>query len=138
MSQSDARDEAQRWWLTAQDDLEAAKTLHQAGKYSHACFLSQQSAEKAMKALWFALDSDPWGHSVQRLVMQFPRPDRLRNVQNWITQAACLDKFHIPTRYPNGLPDLIPSQVYNEQDSTQALERAGFFLAESRTLLEVE
>jgi HEPN domain-containing protein len=138
MSQSDARYEANRWWLTAQDDLEAAKTMHQAGKHSHACFLSQQSAEKAMKALWFAMDSDPWGHSVQKLVMQFPQQARLPTIQNWITQAAYLDKFYIPTRYPNGLPDLIPSQVYNEQDSTQAIERAEFFLEESRKLLEVE
>src|SRR5574341_1044496 len=138
MSQSDARYEAKRWWLTAQDDFEAAETMHQAGKYSHACFLSQQSAEKAMKALWFATDSDPWVHSVQKLVMQFPQQDRLHNIQNWITQAAYLGKFYIPTRYPNGLPDLIPSQVYNEQDSTQAIERAEFFLEESRRLLEVE
>jgi HEPN domain-containing protein len=138
MSQTESRYEAKRWWLTAQDDLEAAKTMHQAGKFSHACFLSQQSAEKAMKALWFDIDSDPWGHSVQKLVLQFPQQDLLRNIQDWLTKAAYLDKFYIPTRYPNGLPDLIPSQVYNAQDSTQAIERAEFFLEESRKLLQAE
>ena len=91
-----------------------------------------------MKALWFAIDSDPWGHSIQKLVMQFPRQDMLPDAQNWLTQAAYLDKFYIPTRYPNGLPDLTPSQVYNAQDSTQAIERAEFFLEESRKLLEAE
>ncbi|HEU0295826.1 MAG TPA: HEPN domain-containing protein [Anaerolineales bacterium] len=138
MSQTESRYEAKRWWLTAQDDLEAAKTMHQAGKFSHACFLSQQSAEKAMKALWFDIDSDPWGHSVQKLVLQFPKQNLLRNIQDWLAQAAYLDKFYIPTRYPNGLPDLIPSQVYNAQDSTQAIKRAEFFLEESRKLLQAE
>ena len=136
MSQSESLYEAKRWWLTAQEDLDAAKALHEANKFSHACFLSQQSAEKAMKALWFALDSDPWGHSIQKLVMQFPHQNRLSRVQNWLAQAAHLDKFYIPTRYPNGLPDLTPSQVYNVQDSVQAIEKAGFFLEESRKLLK--
>lgn len=136
MSQSESLYEAKRWWLTAQEDLEAARSLHEAKKFSHACFLSQQSAEKAMKALWFALDSDPWGHSIQKLVMQFPYPNRLRDKSNWLTQAAFLDKFYIPTRYPNGLPDLTPSQVYNPEDSAQAIEKAEFFLEETRKLLE--
>ena len=136
MSQSEALYEANRWWLTAQEDLEAARTLHETNKFSHACFLSQQSAEKAMTALWFAIDSDPWGHSVQKLIMQFPQPGMLPDVQSWQTQAAYLDKFYIPTRYPNGLPDLTPSQVYNSQDSAQAMEKADFFLEGSRKILK--
>ncbi|GAB4458531.1 MAG: HEPN domain-containing protein [Anaerolineales bacterium] len=136
MSRSETLYEAKRWWLTAQDDLEAAKSLHEAQKFSHACFLSQQSAEKAVKALWFAIDSDPWGHSIQKLVMQFPQQDMLNDVQNWLMQAAFLDKYYIPTRYPNGLPDLTPGQVYTSQDSTQAIEKATFFLEETRKLLE--
>lgn len=136
MSQSEALYEAKRWWLTAQEDLEAAKALHETKKYSHACFLSQQSAEKAMKALWLAIDGDPWGHSIQKLVMQFPQQNMLHNLQGWLSHAAHLDKFHIPTRYPNGLPDLTPSQVYNSQDAAQAIEKAGFFLEETRKLLE--
>lgn len=136
MSQSKSQYEAKRWWLTAQEDLEVAKTLHQAGKFSHACFLSQQSSEKAMKALWLSIDSDPWGHSIQKLVMQFPQQDMLRDVQSWLANAAHLDKFYIPTRYPNGLPDLTPGQVYISQDSVQAIEKAGFFLEETRKLIK--
>jgi HEPN domain-containing protein len=135
MSQSKSRHEAERWWLTAQDDLEAARTLHDAGKFSHACFLSQQSAEKAIKALWIAMDNDPWGHSTQKLVMQFPRQDLLRDLDTWLVNAAHLDKFYIPARYPNGLPDLTPSQTFLLQDSEKALEQAGFFLEETRKLL---
>ena len=136
MSQSKSQYEAARWWLTAQEDLEAVKALHEAGKYSHACFLSQQSAEKAMKALWLSIDRDPWGPSIQKLVMQFPQQNLLQDIQNWLAHAAYLDKSYIPTRYPNGLPDLTPSQVYLSQDSIQAIEKAKFFLEETRKLIK--
>jgi HEPN domain-containing protein len=135
MSLSNTKYEADRWWRTAKDDIEAAEALHEAGKFSHACFLSQQSAEKAMKALWFAIDGDPWGHSIQKLVMQFPRQEMLAEMEKWLVNAAHLDKFYIPTRYPNGLPDLIPGQTYLAQDSTQAIEKAKFFLEQVNKLL---
>jgi HEPN domain-containing protein len=137
MSQSKSQYEAKRWWLTAQEDLDVARTLHEAGKYSHACFLAQQSSEKAMKALWLSIDADPWGHSIQKLVMQFPQQEMLKDVQSWLEHAAYLDKFYIPTRSPNGLPDLTPGQVYISQDSSQALEKAGFFLEETRKLINI-
>lgn len=127
MSRSKSQYQADRWWLTAQEDLEVAKTLHEAGKFSHACFLSQQCSEKAMKALWLSIDSDPSGHSIQKLVMQFPQQNILEDLQKWLTYAAYLDKFYIPTRYPNGLPDLTPGQVYVSQDSKEAIEKAIFF-----------
>ena len=112
MSQSKSRHEADRWWLTAKEGLEAAKILHTAGKFSHACFLAQQSAEKAMKALLFATDHDPWGHSIQKLVPEFPKQSMFKTRSDWVNHAAYLDKFYFPARYPNGLPDLTPSQVY--------------------------
>ena len=132
MSQGKAQYEAKRWWLTAQEDLEVAKTLHEAGKFSHACCLAQQSAEKAIKALWLSIDRDPWGHSLQKLVMQYPQQNMLVDAQKWISNVASLDKFYIPIRYPNGLPDLTPGQVYISQDSTEAIEKASFFLEETR------
>ena len=136
MSQSKSQYEAKRWWLTAQEDLDVARSLHEGGKFSHACFLAQQSAEKAMRALWLWIDRDPWGHSIQKLVMQFPQQDILQDIDVWVESAAHLDKFYIPTRYPNGLPDLTPGQVYMSQDSSQAIEKAAFFLEETRKIIE--
>jgi HEPN domain-containing protein len=31
--------------------------------------------------------------------------------------AAALDRFYIPTRYPNGLPDLTPGKYYFQKDA---------------------
>lgn len=136
MSQTSAKYEAERWRRAAKDDVEAAESLHQAEKFSHACFLSQQSAEKAVKALWFAIDEDPWGHSIRKLVPQFPKQEMFSDVEAWLTNAAALDKFYIPTRYPNGLPDLTPAQTYKIGDSAEAIEKAKFFLEEVARLLE--
>jgi HEPN domain-containing protein len=128
MSLTKAQYEAKRWLQTAEEDLDAAKTLRDAGKFSHACFLAQQCAEKATKALWLYFDEDPWGHSVQKLVMQYPKPEYIDSLETWLSNAAFLDKFYIPTRYPNGLPDLTPGQSYKATDADQAVEKALFFV----------
>jgi len=124
MSQSKNRHKAQRWLQTAQEDLQAAEVLLKAKMYAQACFHAQQSGEKAVKALWYLADADPWGHSVQRLVSEFPRQGEMPNYHQWVELGALLDKFYIPTRYPNGLPDLTPGQVYLEEDAQRGVEAA--------------
>jgi HEPN domain-containing protein len=32
-----------------------------------------------------------------------------------------LDRFYIPTRYPNGLPELIPSEAYGLKDADEGI-----------------
>ncbi len=127
--------EAWRWWETARDDLQAAETLENSQMHSHACFNCQQSGEKALKALWFSVDGDPWGHSIQKLVGEFPNLDWLKPKEKWLLYAASLDKFYIPARYPDGLPDLTPALSYNIEDAQMALERARFLLEQVRLLL---
>ena len=43
--------EAERWLRQAENDLEFAKSGHKEGFFSQVCFLTQQIAEKAVKAL---------------------------------------------------------------------------------------
>lgn len=100
MSQSKNRQRAERWLLTAEEDLRAAQVLLDAKMYAQACFYAQQSAEKAIKALWYLIDADPWGHSVQRLVAEYPQRAEIPDLEVWIERAALLDKFYIPTRLP--------------------------------------
>lgn len=136
MSQSKNLYQAERWLRTAEEDLRAVQVLFEAGIYAQACFLAQQSAEKAVKALWYAVDSDPWGHSIQRLVMDFPRRAELPELESWIELGALLDKFYIPTRYPNGLPDLTPGQVYGPDDAQRGLHAASALLNKCRSWLD--
>jgi HEPN domain-containing protein len=132
MSEAKNRYQAERWLATAEEDMEAAKVLASAGKYAQACFFAQQSGEKAVKALWYLVDADPWGHSVQKLVSAFPRASDIPELEAWIEWGALLDKFYIPTRYPNGLPDLTPGQVYRADDAARGLAAAGELVAACR------
>jgi len=108
--------EARRWLETARGDLESSRVLKGSGRWAHACFHAQQAAEKALKALWYRLELDPWGHSVRQLVdlLETEAPDSHRAVRDLADAASDLDQFYIPTRYPNGLPDLTPDQAFTE------------------------
>ena len=117
MSVDKERHEARRWLETAREDLDAARSLMEAGKFSHSCFFSQQAGEKALKALWYFLGEDPWGHSIQKLIAELPDPDAHKRLQPVLEAGALLDRYYIPTRYPNGLPDLTPGQAYFRQDA---------------------
>ena len=39
-------------------------------------------------------------------------------------EAAALDQYYIPTRYPNGLPGGIPADAYTKVDAARALDLA--------------
>lgn len=57
MNQSRNQYEAERWLMTAKEDLLVAETLSSAGIHAPACFHAQQAAEKALKALWRFIDA---------------------------------------------------------------------------------
>ena len=100
-------------------------------------FHAQQSGEKAVKALWYLVAADPWGRSVQRLIAEFPQQAEIPDLEAWIGQGALLDKFYIPTRYPNGLPDLTPGQVYRQEDGKSGIETARALVAACKKWFEV-
>ncbi len=122
--------------MTAKEDLQAAEVLFRAEMYAHACFQAQQAGEKALKALWRVQDAEPWGHSVKRLVTEFPGRADIPDLQAWTNAAALLDKFYIPTRYPNGLPDLTPGQIYGEEDGRHGIEAARLLVTGCEKCLE--
>lgn len=116
--------EARRWFDTAMEDLEAARAIMDKGKFSHACFLAQQAGEKATKALWLFMGEDPWGHSIQKLIAELPDPFLRSRMEELIEEGAVLDRYYIPTRYPNGLPDLTPGKYYFQKDALLCIESA--------------
>lgn len=122
--------EARRWFAQAAADLRAAESSTRAGSHEWACFQAQQAAEKALKAAWLANGFEPWGHSVLRLIDEYPQVDVRAGVFSPLRAAAkALDKLYIPTRYPNGLPDLTPFEVYTEGEAQAAIAAAGGVVA---------
>ena len=114
--------EARRWLDTAEEDLGAACVLKEQGKFSHACFFCHGCGEKALKALWFYLDAEPWGHSIQKLISDLPDEHARKAMEDLLEAASVLDRYYIPTRYPNGLPDLTPGKCYFERDALLCID----------------
>ena len=116
--------------------LAAAQTLSDHEMLAVACFHAQQAAEKSIMAIWHFEDEDPWGHSVKKLIDDFPRKDELPDLSELNDSAALLDKYYIPTRYPNGLPDLTPGQVYTKRDAAAGLDAAYRFIVVCKRWME--
>lgn len=115
--------EAARWLRQAEVDLGAARRL--ADDFSAlACFHSQQAAEKALKAMLYAAGERPvLGHALadlgSRVTAHDPGYGALRS------EVAKLDRFYVPTRYPNGLPvGGDASEAFDAEDARSAIEQA--------------
>lgn len=127
--------EARRWLSQAQSDVDAARDSARAGRYEWACFQCQQAAEKAVKACWFHFDLDPWGHSVAKLIDDLPDSIR-RRLADAGEPARQLDKLYIPTRYPNGLPEMTPAEAYTAKEAADAITAAETVLRLARACMQ--
>lgn len=114
------RAEALRWLAQARHDRDAARLNRDHGFNEHACFLAQQSAEKALKAFLYARGQGPvLGHSTFALTRECARIDGSFAILE--DSSRRLDQLYIPTRYPNGLPDNVPHDFYDRGMADQAL-----------------
>lgn len=115
--------EAERWISQGEEDLDAARVLLEGQKFAQACFYAQHSAEKAMKGVAWRNGLDLWGHSLLKL-----RDGLMRNdvdVEDLASEdLRLLDKFYIPTRYPNGLPEIIPQEGYGRDQAEKGIDAA--------------
>ncbi|KPQ34490.1 MAG: hypothetical protein HLUCCA11_14420 [Phormidesmis priestleyi Ana] len=112
--------EADRWYRQAVDDLDVAAVLLNSRKYAQSCFNAQQAAEKGLKAVCYLLDTDPWGHSCTKLIQNLPEVERNR-FDEAIEAALSLDKLYIPTRYPDALAELIPTEAFTQKEAEAAI-----------------
>ena len=119
----DSLSEGQRWLDQAKEDLRWAAHLAEAGGYHLACFLAQQVTEKALKAYLYAQGEEiVIGHSVERLCRTAAgyEAEFDEKARTW----SLLDGYYIPTRYPNGLPDGIPADVFTQPAAQGAVGMA--------------
>ena len=129
------RRESGRWLAQAEHDLETAAFANDGGYYALACFLCQQAGEKAVAGLLFAHGADHvWGHALSDLCEDAMQLDTSFDVIKSV--AMLLDKYHLPTRYPTGLPGGVPHEAYDQLDADRALEIARDVLQFVSTKLE--
>ncbi len=107
------------WMAQARRDLESARAQRRDGFHEWACFISQQSAEKAVMAVLERWGAQAWGHSLLGLTsaiaerMPVPGP---------VTEAGrLLDRYYIPARYPNGYAAGKPADYIRGQDADEAI-----------------
>jgi HEPN domain-containing protein len=137
MSAEKNRDEAKRRLETRRGDLETARVLFTNKRYAHSCFHAQQAGEKCVKALWYLADADPWGHSIRRLIEELPGADEepYGELLRLSEAGAKLDRYYLPTRYPNGLPELTPDRAYFEEDAREALDIAANLIKRAERII---
>ncbi|HOK18342.1 MAG TPA: HEPN domain-containing protein [Caldisericia bacterium] len=130
--------EALRWIRQASEDIDAAKYNHKGKKFFVSCFLSHQVVEKILKGyLIYKGFEHIWGHSISDLSKECEKIDK--DFESLRKEILILDKYYIPTRYPNGLPGGIPAEVFTERDSIEAInlsEKALKFIFEKERELK--
>ena len=110
------------WMRQAKRDLQQAGILLESDGYEWCCFVAQQSAEKAVKAVFQKLGANAWGHSVNLLLSSLPEP--VRPAVDLIDKAKELDKHYIASRYPNSYPSGAPFQYYTRLEAERSIQYA--------------
>lgn len=121
--------ESERWLDFARQDLRMAELAMREGLYNQVCFHAQQCVEKAIKGLLASQGHvPPRTHHLADL-LNLLDPQLLGEIQ---IEVQLLDRFYLPTRYPDALPGTLPEGLPDEQDAVQALAvaRKAFALIE--------
>ena len=128
--------EANRWFEQALEDLKSAKILFENKRYYLVCFISQQIVEKALKSvIYFNKEDLVLGHSVKKLTDWASTFDN--RFAKLSEEVSILDSYYIPTRYPNGLPEGIPAELFNKKAANDALDLAEATISMVKTYLNL-
>ncbi len=124
-----------KWLKQAEADLKAAKDSFKNGNYEWSCFQSQQSGEKALKAVLYEKGyTSIITHSLKELIRECSKINVEFNALS--KDARTLDMFYIPTRYPNGLGgDLAPTEFYEKDDAERCISSAELILDKVKNFL---
>lgn len=117
--------EAARWYQQARHDLDAARWTIQGGFSDTACFLAQQSGEKALKSVLYyrgARRAALLTHSIVEMVPEAAQAAEA--LAGMLPEARELDLHYIPSRYPNGLPSGYPHAFYDRATAERAVAAA--------------
>ncbi|MCD6472604.1 HEPN domain-containing protein [Candidatus Aerophobetes bacterium] len=129
------KEEINKWIKFSEEDLRMAELALKEKIYNQVCFHSQQCIEKALKGFINSKEQVcPKTHKLADLLSYLsPSPfDYLTDI------IIPLDRFYIPTRYPDALPGTLPEGLPVEKDVKEAIEVARLVLekAEKETKIK--
>jgi len=112
----------QKWLKFSDEDLKAADATLDGGVFSAACFHAQQAVEKAIKAILLTKPGRvPRDHSLLRLTEMSENKELFEKHKE---ELEFLDKFYVPTRYPDALPGSLPEGLPEREDAEKAVAAA--------------
>ena len=110
------------WLKQALRDFDHAQESKKIKHFEWVTLAAQQAAEKAIKAVFFKMGGDPWGHALTQLLQKLPSD--IQPPEEILNASKFLDKHYITTRYPNGFSAGAPEDYYTEQDADEAIANA--------------
>ena len=110
------------WIKQAWRDLVSAKAQMEGGFFEWSCFIAQQAAEKAIKAVYQKMGAEAWGHSLTDL-LEASR-EKINFFDVLFVGAKQLDRFYIPARYPNSWATGTPAEYINKKDALNAIDNS--------------
>ncbi len=113
--------EAKRWLAYARSDLNAGFALLRVPEHypRQACFLAQQAAEKALKAILVLLEIEfPFTHDLDRLRDLLPEGWRVKSKQ---PDLADLTIWAVEARYPGDMPDVVEAEAQHALQLAEAV-----------------
>lgn len=116
-------DAAALWLRQATDDYRFGRSALVGRFYAQACFISQQCAEKAVKAVHYARSRRPViGHSIHQLMKQLNAKAQL--TEELLRLGGELDQYYVSARYPDALPGIAPADAFSASQARAALSAA--------------
>ena len=119
-----SREQRLRWLRQAEHQLEVTRAMLDLGFWSDVCFMAEQTSQMALKAFLYGSGRrEVLIHSVQELARQCTEVNEA--FANAIEWGKVLDRYYIPTRYPDALaPPAVPYESYTDGDAGQAYRYA--------------
>ncbi len=116
-------DEYNRWIRSSKKTLDSAINDLNNLDFNWSCFKAHQAAEKALKALLWGISSPIIGYSLPNLLN---RLTELGIGYDASIKEACmrLNKYYIPTRYPDVWSEGAPEDYYTESEAREAIKYA--------------
>jgi HEPN domain-containing protein len=118
--------EFRRWRDAAENARQAARLQAERREHANwACFLAEQSAQLAMKALLHGVGSGAWSHDLVDLGGLVTEATATALPATAATALQRLSRHYIPARYPDAHPAGSPAGHYSPDDARQALADLG-------------
>ncbi|MBI5970647.1 MAG: HEPN domain-containing protein [Deltaproteobacteria bacterium] len=116
-------DRSADWIKQSKRDLEKARLDIEHSYHEWACFTAQQAGEKAVKAVYQALNMSVRGHSIVKMLEGLK--ERMDVAEGILHAGRVLDRYYIESRYPNGFPSGSPHEYFDGKIAEEALDAAG-------------